>query len=148
IEPELRHAGFGLEFLGIGQPFSNPVFAQLPGDRRKIGPDFTDAFVTRNLVATETAVYADQIAARVDRRGLRNFVRSVVTFVAARFDLLHGQHRSFQKFFFGPVILVSPFFALLLVAWTVASRIEINRAIKTGMTRGAAEAFERMRRAC
>src|SRR5204862_5257035 len=62
VVPETRHTRFRLESLWIGQPFSNPVLGQLSGDRRQIRADLSNAFVSWNLVATETSVNANQVA--------------------------------------------------------------------------------------
>src|SRR5262245_13046451 len=94
VPPELRHACLGFEFLRIREPLTDPLFREFPGYGREIRPHLADAVVTRNLVAAEAAVDADEVASAVEHVCFGNFRTGVVALVAACLDVVHREHRS------------------------------------------------------
>ena len=146
VPPELRHARFRLELLRIGQPLADPLLGKLSGNGRKIRPDLSDVFVARDLVATEAAIDADEIATVIQRSGFWNFRAGVVAFVAAGLDVVHRVHRRFQELLFMPLVFLLPLLPLLFAARHVSRILKTRRAIQTVVARRTAERFHRMRR--
>ena len=97
-------------------------------------------------MATEAAIDADEIAAVIQRGGFWHFGAGVVAFVATGLDIVHREHRRFEKLLFMPLVFLLPLFSLLFAVRHVAGILKTGRAIQTVVARRAAERLHGMRR--
>src|SRR5262249_24571973 len=109
------------------------------------GTDLADVFVSGDLMATETTVNADKIAAVIESCGLRHFGTRVMAFITAGLYTVHRVHWRGEELFFLPPVLLDPFLSLFFTARHVARILEAGRAIEAIVAGRAAEVLHRMR---
>ena len=145
VVPEPRHAGLGLEVLGVGEPLAHPLFGEFTGHRRQIRTDLPDVFVTGNLVTSEASVNPNQVSAIAERGRAWNFIARVMAFETSCLDVVHRKHRRFQEVLNFPAVFLFPILLLLFVARSMAGRLKVHGPVQSAMAGGAAELLHRVR---